>query len=98
MEFVTAIYDVAPEGAHPDLPRTTLIDFAVQAEVPDIARFTADLDDPALKEEAQTSTLTAQQLGVNSVPFFVAGDSALAGAQSLATFRQFLDAALETAE
>lgn len=45
MEFVTAIYDVAPEGAHPDLPRTTLIDFAAQAEVPDIARFTADLDD-----------------------------------------------------
>lgn len=98
MEFVTAIYDVAPEGAHPDLPHETLIDFAEQAGVPDIGRFTADLDDPALREEAKASTLSAQQLGVNSVPFFVAGDTALSGAQPLESFRQFLDASLETAK
>ena len=98
MEFATAIYDAAPEGAHADLPRETLIDFAEQAGVPDIGQFTADLDDPALREEAKASTLSAQQLGVNSVPFFVAGDTALSGAQPLESFRQFLDASLETAK
>lgn len=98
MEFVTAIYDVAPEGAHADLPRETLIDFAVQAGVPDIDRFTADLNDAALREEAKASTLSAQQLGVNSVPFFVARNTALSGAQPLESFREFLDAALETAK
>lgn len=98
MEFATAIYDVAPEGAHADLPRETLIDFAEQAGVPDIEQFTADLDDPALREEAKASTLSAQQLGVNSVPFFVAGDTAPPGAQPLESFRQFLDASLEAAK
>lgn len=97
LEFATAIYDAAPEGAHADLPRETLMEFAEQAGVPDIDRFTADLDDPALRHEAKSSTVSAQRLGVNSVPFFVAGNTALAGAQPLATFRQFLDAALETA-
>lgn len=98
MEFVTAIYDAAPEGAHADLPRETLIDFAKQAGVPDIDQFAADLDDPALREEAKKSTLSAQQLGVNSVPFFVAGNTALSGAQPLESFREFLDAALEKAK
>ena len=98
MEFTTAIYDVAPEGAHADLSRETLIDFAEQAGVSDIRQFMADIDDPALREEAQASTLSAQQLGVNSVPFFVAGDTALSGAQPLESFRQFLEASLETAK
>lgn len=98
MEFVTAIYDVAPEGTHPDLPRDTLIDFATQAGVPDIAQFTADLDDPALRAEVKASQQSAQQLGVNSVPFFVVGTAAIAGAQPLANFQELLDTALAEAK
>lgn len=98
IEFATAVYDAAPEGAHADLPRSTLIEFARQAGVPDIERFTTDLDDPTLREAAQASTLSAQQLGVNSVPFFVAGDTALSGAQPLASFQKLLDAALAETE
>lgn len=97
-EYVTAIYDVAPEGAHADLPRETLIAFAEQIGIPDMAQFTADLDDPQLRADTQASTLSAQQLGVNSVPFFVAGETALSGAQPVTVFRDFLNAALADAE
>lgn len=98
LEYVTAVFDAAPERGHPDLPRDTLIGFAEQAGVADVDRFAADLDDPDLREAVQASTLAAQQLGVNSVPFFVAGNTAVAGAQPATVFRDFLDAALAEAE
>lgn len=96
--YLAAVYDAAPETGHPDLPREELIGFAEQIGVPDIARFTADLDDPELLAAVRTSTTTAQRLGVNSVPFFVVGNQALSGAQPIDAFRQFLDDALAEAE
>ncbi|MEV3961934.1 thioredoxin domain-containing protein [Nocardia sp. NPDC050193] len=98
MEFITAVYAAAPERGHPDLPRETLITFAEKAGVPDMARFTADLDDPAIRDAAQASTREAQQIGVNSVPFFVAGDTALAGSQPIETFRELIDTAAAKTE
>ena len=97
LEFVTAVYDVAPQGSHPDLPREVLTAFAEKAGVPDMPRFEADLDDPALRTAVQDSTRAAQQLGVTSVPFFVAGDRAVAGAHPIDTFRTLLDSALDQA-
>lgn len=98
VEFVTAVYEAAPENGHPDLPRDTLIDFAEQVGVPDIQQFTVDLDDPELRADAQASTESAQQLGVTAVPFFVAGETAVSGAQPTATFQEFLDQALAETE
>ncbi len=98
VEFVTAVYDASPERGHPDLPRDVLIDFADQAGVPDIDRFTADLDDPEIRADAQASTQYSQQIGVTAVPFFFAGDMALSGAQPTATFQEFLDQALAQAK
>lgn len=98
VEYITTIYDAAPENGHPDMPREALIDFAEEAGVPDMEQFTADLEDPALLSDAQASTQTAQQLGVSAVPFFVAGDTALSGAQPVDVFRQYLDEALAKAE
>ncbi|MEV8517077.1 thioredoxin domain-containing protein [Dactylosporangium sp. NPDC051484] len=95
--YLSAVYGEAPEGKHPDLPRERLIDFARKAGVPDISRFTADLDDTGLRAAAQASNTTAARVGVTSVPFFVAGDTALAGAQPISVFREFLDAAIEKA-
>lgn len=97
IEYLTAVYDAAPDRSHPDMPRETLIAFAETAGVPDSAKFTADLDDPALRAAVQQSTTTAQQLGVTAVPFFVAGDTALSGAQPASVFREFLDQAVEQA-
>lgn len=98
MEFVTAIYDAAPERGHADLPRDVLIGFAEEAGVADMDQFVADLDDPALRTKAQEGTKSAQMLGVNSVPFFVAGNAAVSGAQPVGTFQSFLDQVLEQAE
>lgn len=96
-EYLKTVYAAAPEGARADLPRDALIGFAEQAGIPDIARFTADLDRPDLNQRVQQATSTAQQLGVSSVPFFVAGNQAISGAQPVEVFREFLDDALARA-
>ncbi len=94
-EYLHTVHAAAPaEGGHPDLPREKLIAFATTAGVPDIERFTADLDREDLRQAVESSTLRAQQLGINSVPFFVAGNQAISGAQPIEVFRQLLDAQL----
>lgn len=97
-EYTNAIYAAAPESGHADLPRAALIDFAEQVGVPDIDAFTADLDDPAIAAAMQQSTATAQSVGVTAVPFFLAGGTAVSGAQPVDVFRQLLDEALQAAE
>lgn len=97
MEYLDAVYAAAPAEGHPDLPVDQLIGFAEEVGVPDIAKFTADLEDPALRAAVQQSTATAQQLGVTGVPFFAVGTDALSGAQPIDAFRGFLDAAIEAA-
>lgn len=94
VEFITAVYQAAPEKGHADLTRDVLTDFAEQVDVPDMARFEADLDDPAIREEVRLGTQQAQQLGVTAVPFFVAGQTALSGAQPEEMFRDYLDDAV----
>lgn len=98
VQYVTAIFDDAPEKGHADLPRDVLIDYAEQVGVPDTAKFAEDLDDPDLRAAAEAQTLNAQRLGVTAVPFFVAGQTALSGAQPESTFRDFLDDAVTAAE
>ena len=97
MEYLDAVYAAAPAEGHPELPVDQLIAFAEEVGVPDIAKFTADLDDSALRAAVRESTSTAQQLGVSGVPFFAVGTSALSGAQPIDAFRDFLDIAIEAA-
>ncbi|MFV0254043.1 MAG: DsbA family protein [Beutenbergiaceae bacterium] len=97
-DYTQLLYANAPESGHPDLTREVLLTYAREVGIPDMDRFTADLDDPALREAVRTSTSTAQQLGITSVPFFVAGDTAVAGSRPVEVFRQFLDDALEQAQ
>jgi len=98
VEYLTAVYAEAPEGGHPDLPRDVLIEFAEDAGVPDIDQFIEDMDDPEILKDVEASMKSAQELGVTAVPFFVAGDTAVSGAQPVEVFRDFLDEALEEAE
>ena len=97
-EYFHAIYAAAPQSGHPDMPREKLIGFAEQVGVPDIAQFTADLDDPALAEAVATSTTEAQQLGVSAVPFFVVGGTYFSGAQPIETFHKVFTEQLELAQ
>ena len=98
IDYITAIFDDAPENGHADLTRDILIDYAEQVDVPDMDAFTEDLDDPAIREQAQAETMNAQRLGVSAVPFFVAGDTAMSGAQPVDSFRDYLDDAVAKAE
>lgn len=98
VEYLTAMHEVAPEGGHADLPRETLIGFAEEIDIPDLDQFIADLDDPELREDVVASTRSSQELGVTAVPFFVAGNMAVSGAQPVDVFRDFLDQALVEVE
>ncbi|WP_010542339.1 DsbA family protein [Dietzia alimentaria] len=98
VDFLTAVFNEAPENGHADLTREVLIDFAAKVDMPDLSKFTADLDDPTVRARAEAKTATAQQLGVSAVPFFVAGKTAMSGAQPLDSFREYLDDALAKAE
>ncbi|GAB08806.1 putative thiol-disulfide oxidoreductase [Gordonia araii NBRC 100433] len=96
-EFTKAVYAEAPQKGHPDLPRDRLLYFAKKAGVPDLARFGKDLDREDLLVKVQETTAAAQGMSVPSVPFFVVGTSALAGAQPVETFRAYLDDVIKNA-
>lgn len=93
-EYISALYAAAPSSGHPDLPKAKLIGFAEQAQVPDIAKFTAALSDATLRKQVTDSTTAAQTLGVTSVPFFVIGDQVVSGAQPLANFTSTIETEL----
>lgn len=97
-EFVSAVYEAAPESGHPELPKEELIELAERAGVKDIARFTADMEDPKHAQAVAESTARAQQLGVTGVPFFVVDGQAMSGAQPIESFRTLLDDSLSAAE
>lgn len=86
-EFQATLHGAAPENGHPELSQEILIQFAEQSGVPDIAKFTTDLDSPELLAAVQYDAQEATSLGVKSTPTFIVGDEALAGAQPLQTFR-----------
>lgn len=98
MEYMTALFEAAPERGHPDTPRDKLIEFAEEVGIPDMEQFTDDLDSSELRQNVQNNTQHAQQLGVSAVPFFVAGETALSGAQPTSSFEQFIDQALTEAQ
>lgn len=96
-EYLEAVFAAAPEKGHPDMPREKLMGFAAEAGVPDLEKFEQDLDRSDLRDAVLASTAEAQKLGVTSVPFFVAGDQAIAGAQPIENFRALLDEQLAAA-
>lgn len=97
VEFLSAVFDAAPDRAHIDLPRERLIEFAQQAGVGDLERFEADLDRDDLRLAVQRSTSAAGQLGVTTVPFFVIGNAGVSGAQPAEVFHEMIERALAEA-
>ena len=93
-EFMEVVYASAPESGRAELPRERLVELAVEAGVPDAARFAGDLEREDLRRKVSLDTVMAQQVGVSSVPFFVIGESGFAGAQPVDVFRGFIDQAV----
>lgn len=94
-EYMSAVYEAAPESGHAEFTNERLIEFAKQVGVADLAKFSSDLLSEELLAGVQADTAHAQELGVNAVPFFAVGDQAMSGAQPIDNFRSFLDAQLE---
>lgn len=93
-EYMTALFNAAPASGHPDLPEAKLIGFAKTAGVPDLARFTNDLNDQSLHDQVIADTMKAQQLNVDGVPYFVIGNQRLSGARPWQTFRAVIETEL----
>lgn len=96
-EYLDALYAAAPASGHPDMPREKLLGFAKTAGVEDLDAFEAALDDGPLKQAVEQGNTDAQQAGVTGVPFFMVGGQSVSGAQSIDTFRDFLDQSLTQA-
>ncbi len=90
-EYAEAVHAAAPERGHPDIDRATLIAFAQQIGVPDMAAFEAGLDSPAHLEAVQADAREAQSIGATSTPIFLIGTEAFAGAQPLETFQMVIE-------
>lgn len=65
--------------------------------IPDIGRFRSDLDRDDLRGAVDEQTAVAGSIGINTVPFFLVGDLAIAGAQPVEVFRDVLDDAIAAA-
>lgn len=96
-EFQEAIYADAPQRGHPDLSRERLLAYAEQSGVPDIAQFTVDLDDPALRAAVTADQQEGFSLGATGTPTFLVNDTPLVGAQPIEAFRAAIDQELREA-
>ena len=96
-EFNKAVYALAPERGHADLPRERLVQLAQEVGVPDMTQFEADLDSKELQQAVAADAREAAALGATGTPTFLVNDTPLVGAQPLATFERAIDAALKKA-
>ncbi|WP_346924692.1 DsbA family protein [uncultured Arthrobacter sp.] len=97
-EFNKAVFAIAPERGHAELPRERLIQLAGDAGVPDLKKFEADLDSAELKAAVSKDAQEAAALGATGTPTFLVNDTPLVGAQPLATFEKAIEAALKSAK
>ncbi|WP_160668527.1 DsbA family protein [Pseudarthrobacter sp. ATCC 49987] len=96
-EFNKAVYTIAPERGHAELPRERLVQLAGDAGVPDLKKFEADLDSADLKAAVSKDAQEAASLGATGTPTFLVNDTPLVGAQPMASFEKAIDAALKSA-
>lgn len=92
-EFLGAVYRDAPEKGHPSLPHDTLVDYAKQVGITDIAKFEADMNDPATMESIRADAIEGSQIGVSSTPTFLVNGEPILGAQPLDQFVQTIERA-----
>ncbi len=90
-EYVGAIYQDAPEKGHPSLPHDELVGYAQRVGITDIAKFEADMNDPATLEAIRADAIEGSQIGVSSTPTFLVNDEPILGAQPLDQFVQTIE-------
>ncbi|MER7077756.1 Protein-disulfide isomerase [Saccharopolyspora kobensis] len=91
-EFHNAAYARGNGGEKPSFPEETIQEVAREAGVPDLAKFNADRDDPAILQAIQTDATEGQALGVSSTPSFIINSQPVLGAQPLDQFVAVIEA------
>ncbi|QDQ96695.1 DsbA family protein [Tomitella fengzijianii] len=93
-EFNRALYAAAPEGGHPGMDVDKLRGFAEDAGVPDMDRFTAQMQSTEFDAAIGADVAQAQQLGIPATPAFSINGNPMLGAQPASVFNQVIDALL----
>ncbi|CRZ16818.1 DsbA family protein [Mycolicibacterium neworleansense] len=93
-EFNRAVYAAAPERSKADLTDAALIEYAREAGVPDIGRFTAGLRGNTFDAAINADLARGTAIGVPSTPAFLINDVPMLGAQPTEEFVRAIDAAL----
>ncbi|WP_329118127.1 DsbA family protein [Streptomyces sp. NBC_01353] len=95
-EFHKAAY---AEGAkEKGFGKERLTALAKEAGVPDLARFTKDMDGAAAKTAVSKDQEQGYSLGATSTPSFLVNGRPIAGAQPIETFTEAIDAAAKAAK
>ncbi|WP_338749153.1 DsbA family protein [Janibacter alittae] len=98
-EYHDAMYADAPERGHLEITDAKIMDWAKEADVPDLEQFEQDLDDPQLREKVEADSREAStEVGATGTPTFVIGDQRVVGAQPTDTFRDLIDDELAAVE
>jgi protein-disulfide isomerase len=95
-EFHHAFFAAQPSPNSGEIDTAWLVERARDAGL-DTDRFTADLDDPALRERVERDAREGQQIGVSGTPAFLINGHPIIGAQPTEAFVQVIEQVLETA-
>jgi protein-disulfide isomerase len=93
-QFNAATYAHAPERAHLELTKASLLQLARGVGVPDMARFESDLTSPVLLARVNADAKEAYSIGATGTPQFLVNGTTISGAQPVDVFRQVIDNAL----
>lgn len=92
-EYSEVVFSYSGSG-HQDLPKERLIEIAEEIGIQDLDLFEADLENPELQAQVYQDYTEAMQIGVNSTPTFIIGQTPIMGAQPIEIFRQIIEAEL----
>lgn len=92
-EFTEVVYAASPDRGHPDLTPEKLREFARQAGVADLDRFSSALDSTRYDADIEADMQEGTTIGVSSTPTFIINGKPVLGAQPLDTFVSVIEEA-----
>ena len=78
-EFHDAVYGAADPSSHPVYSEDSLVAFAEQAGVGDLARFRTDMTAQTTVDAVESAKQRAYALGITGTPFMIIGDAFIGG-------------------
>lgn len=91
-EFHDAAYAMGSSTKKASFPDERIRQVAERAGVPDLAKFDADRDDPAVTKAIEADVAEAEEIGVSSTPSFLVNSQPVLGAQPVEEFVSVIEA------